>query len=109
MTTILELLAGVMVLTGAGLTLIGGLGLLRLPNFYTRIHAAGITDSLGSGLVLMGLLLLVPSWLVAVKLILTLGFLLLTTPVASHATAKAALVDPNYPPPTAHPTPPTGD
>ncbi|MFH1568778.1 MAG: monovalent cation/H(+) antiporter subunit G [Gemmatimonadota bacterium] len=75
---------------GAFFCLVGGVGLLRLPEFYTRLHAAGITDTLGAALVLSGLMLQAGSWLVAAKLALILGMLWLTSPTSSHAIAKAA-------------------
>jgi len=76
--------------TGSAFMIIGGLGLLRLPDFYTRIHAASITDTVGAWLVLVGLMLQAGLNLVMVKLVLILVFLVLTSPLASHALAKAA-------------------
>ena len=54
---VLDVLSGVLLGAGAFFVLSGGVGLLRFPDFYTRIHAAGITDSAGAGLILLGLLL----------------------------------------------------
>ena len=63
-------------LVAAGaLCCIGALGLLRMPDFYTRMHAASIVDTLGAGLVLLGLILQAGLTLVAVKLVM-IGFLL---------------------------------
>jgi multicomponent Na+:H+ antiporter subunit G len=75
---------------GSVFLLIGGIGLLRLPDFYCRIHPAGITDTLGAWLVLTGLMFASESWLVTVKLVMLLVFLFITSPLSSHALAKAA-------------------
>lgn len=80
-----------LILGGSAFALIGGLGLHRLPDFFTRLHAAGITDTLGAGLILAGLMVQGGLTLVTVKLFLILGFLLFTSPTATHALAKAAL------------------
>jgi multicomponent Na+:H+ antiporter subunit G len=66
-------------------------GILRLPDFFSRQHAAGITDTLGAGLVLFGLMLQGGLSLVTVKLIMILLLLLASSPVATHAIAQAAL------------------
>lgn len=77
-------------LFGAGFCFIGGLGLLRLPDFYSRIHGSGVTDTLGAGLVLLGLGFQSGLSLVTVKLVMIAIFLLLVSPVATHAIARAA-------------------
>ena len=77
-------------LLGSAFCIIGGIGLIRLPDFYSRIHGGGITDTLGAGLVMLGLMLQAGWSLVTVKLLLIMLFLLLTSPVASHAIARAA-------------------
>ncbi|AKE51593.1 hypothetical protein TQ33_0614 [Kangiella geojedonensis] len=64
----------------------------RFPDFFSRMHAASVTDTLGGTLVLLGLMLQVDGqYLVLVKLVLVLLFILLTSPTGSHALAKAAL------------------
>lgn len=68
----------------------GTLGVLRLPDFFTRIHAAGMTDTLGVELILMGLILQSGFTLLSLKFILVAFFLLLTSPTATHAIADAA-------------------
>ena len=87
---ILDVLSWILIVTGSVLLVIGGIGLLRFPDFYSRIQAAGITDSLCSILILAGLMLQADSIPLAAKLLFTLLFLLLTAPVASHALAKTA-------------------
>ncbi|HSN54603.1 MAG TPA: monovalent cation/H(+) antiporter subunit G [Candidatus Sulfomarinibacteraceae bacterium] len=85
-----EVLSWVLILAGSVFVVIGGVGLLRLPDFYTRIHAAGITDTLGSWLIVIGLILHEGLTLNAAKLVMLLFLLLATSPLASHALAKAA-------------------
>ena len=80
-----------LLLCGAFFCAVGGLGILRLPDFYSRQHAAGITDTLGASLVLIGLMLQAGLSLVCIKLGMILLFLLFTSPVATHTIAQAAL------------------
>lgn len=91
MSLVLDIVSWVLLLFGGGLVITGGIGVLRLPDLFTRLHAAGITDTLGAASILVGLALQAGPTLIAVKLLLILGFLLFTSPVASHAVAKAAL------------------
>jgi len=81
------------ILMGAGalFLLIAGIGILRLPDVFTRMHAAGIGDTLGAGLILAGLMFQGGFSLVTVKLVFVLILLLMTSPTATHALAKAAL------------------
>jgi multicomponent Na+:H+ antiporter subunit G len=79
-----------LLVAGGGFCIVGGLGLLRLPDVYARMHAAGITDTLGAGLILAGLMLQGGFSLVSVKLFLILVFLLFTSPTATYALANAA-------------------
>jgi multicomponent Na+:H+ antiporter subunit G len=83
------------VLMGAGalFVLSGGVGLLRFPDFYTRIHAVSVTDSAGAGLMLVGLLLLPSAWSTEIRLLVILLFLMLTGPTATHILAHAARRD----------------
>ena len=68
----------------------GALGIVRFPDFYTRLHAAGVTDTGGAEMILIGMLLQSPSWIVAVKLFFIGTFLFFTSPVATHAIAHSA-------------------
>jgi multicomponent Na+:H+ antiporter subunit G len=87
---VLEILGGILLLGGSALLLVGGIGLLRFPDFYSRVQAAGITDTLCCIMILIGLMLQAGSIPVAAKLLFTLLFLLFTAPTASHALTKAA-------------------
>jgi len=88
---VLDALIALMLAAGALLVVTGGLGLLRLPDFYTRLHGASVTDTLGAGLILVALAIEAGWSLVAVKLVLIWAFMLFTGPTATHALAKAAL------------------
>jgi multicomponent Na+:H+ antiporter subunit G len=88
---VVDLVSWALLLAGGFVVAAGGIGLIRLPDVYTRLHAAGTTDTLGSALVIAGLMLQAGWSLVAVKLALILLFFMLTSPVSSHALAKAAL------------------
>jgi multicomponent Na+:H+ antiporter subunit G len=72
--------------------LTGALGLVRLGDVYQRMHGAGIVDTGGAGLVLFGLLMISPEWQVSVRLVLIGALLILTSPTATHAIARAARV-----------------
>jgi multicomponent Na+:H+ antiporter subunit G len=87
---LLESLAYVLVFAGAGFCLVGAVGVLRFPDVYSRMHAAGITDTLGALLVLLGLVLLAGWSLATAKLVFILAFLWMASPTATHALAKAA-------------------
>jgi multicomponent Na+:H+ antiporter subunit G len=102
MTVLIDLLSWLILLGGVAFALIGSVGLLRMPDFYTRLHAAGITDTLGAGLILLGLMLQAGWTLISVKLLLILIFLWLTSPIATHALSRAALLDPDNAPPILH-------
>lgn len=86
----LDILSWVLLLGGGFFVFIGGVGALRMPDFYTRMHAAGITDTLGTILVLAGVIFQAGLSLATVKLIAIGLFLLLTCPTATYALANAA-------------------
>lgn len=90
---LLDVLSGVLLAAGALLLLSGAVGLLRFPDFYTRIHAAGITDSAGAGLLLLGLLAQGAGWATAIRLLIIMVFLAVTSPTATHLLAHAARRD----------------
>lgn len=69
----------------------GGVGLIRFPDFYTRMHAAGLTDTLGAGLIILGMFLQAGATLTAVKLVLIAFFIFFTSPTSTYAIANAAL------------------
>ena len=91
MQALLDVLSGVCLLGGAIFLLIGAIGVLRFPDFYTRLHAVSVCDTLGAGLVLLGLMLQGGLSLVTVKLLLIFYFMIFSSPTAVHALAQAAL------------------
>ncbi len=86
-----EVASWVCIIIGSVFLLIGGIGVLRLPDVFTRMHAAGITDTLGAGLITVGLMFEAGPNLVTAKLILMLIFVFFASPTATHALAQAAL------------------
>jgi multicomponent Na+:H+ antiporter subunit G len=102
---VLEAVSGLALLGGVFFMVVGGIGTLRLPDFYTRLHAAGMTDTLGAGLILVGLMFQGGMSQVTIKLILILLLLWCTSPVSTHALVRAALADPDNPRPLLHQDP----
>ena len=89
--TEIEILSGILVILGSLSIIVGLLGVYRMPDFYTRLHAASVIDTLGTILILFGLILYAGLNIVSIKLLLILIFILITTPTAAHALAKSAL------------------
>jgi multicomponent Na+:H+ antiporter subunit G len=87
----LNILSWLILLAGAVFLLIGAIGVLRFPDFYSRLHAVSVCDTMGAGLVLVGLMLQGGLSLVTVKLVLMFYFMMFTGPTAVHALAEAAL------------------
>ncbi|MFS2317395.1 monovalent cation/H(+) antiporter subunit G [Maricaulis sp. D1M11] len=83
---------GAAIFMGVGLifVLAGAIGVIRMPDFYTRMHAAGVTDTLGAELIITGLILQAGDWQTVAKLLLVGLLLFLTSPTATHAVANAA-------------------
>lgn len=71
---------------------VGAIGLLRMPDFFTRMHAASVIETLGAGLILLGLILQAGFTLVTVKLLMVGVLILFVSPTATHALARAAMV-----------------
>jgi len=92
MSAALDVLSWALLLTGGFFCVVGGVGLLRMPDVYTRMHAASVVETLGAGAILLGLLLQAGLTLVAAKLLMIGLLLFLTSPASTHALAKAALV-----------------
>ena len=104
---IIDYISYFLIVAGGIFCVIGGIGILRLPDFYCRTHGASITDTMGAGLMLFGLILQggkmmfnvdtgawqPDAWLIPVKLIFIALFILLTSPTAGHALIKAAYAD----------------
>lgn len=102
MTWLIDGLSVLALLGGVFFAIVSGVGMWRMPDFYTRMHAAGIIDTMGAGLILLGLMLQGGWTLITVKLVMILIFLWLTSPTACHALVQAALADPVNPRPLLH-------
>lgn len=90
MTLFVTILSWACLLTGGFLGISGAVGLFRFPDFYTRLHAASVTDTLCTGFIILGLVLQSGAVMMAIKLVLILLILSYTSPTAAHALAKAA-------------------
>ncbi len=88
---ILEVLSWISIIGGIFFMIVGTIGVVRMPDIYTRLHAAGMTDTMGAGLLLLGMCFQAGLTLVLVRLILIYVFLLFTSPISTHALASAAL------------------
>jgi len=91
MEILLDILSWIFLVTGSFFCLTGALGLFRFPDFFSRIHAASLTDTLGASLILIGLMFQAGWGIVLAKLIMILFFSIFAGMTASHAMAKAAL------------------
>ena len=90
MALLLDILSWCLILPGCGFLLIGAIGVLRMPDFYTRLHAAGLTDTMGASFLAAGMLLQTGLNLTGLKLVLILIFVIFTSPIAAHALINAA-------------------
>jgi multicomponent Na+:H+ antiporter subunit G len=90
-TAAIDILSSILILVGIVFMLIGGYGILKMPDFITRVHATSLIDSGAVIFILAGLILKAGFTLVAAKLGLVLIFLLLTSPTAIHALMGTAL------------------
>jgi multicomponent Na+:H+ antiporter subunit G len=91
MSAAIDMLSWICLVVGGVFCCIGALGLLRMPDFYTRMHAASVIDTLGAGLILLGLCLQAGWTLVTVKLLMIGLLIFFASPTATHALARAAM------------------
>ncbi len=91
MSVVVDVIVWACLLSGSFFVLTGGVGLIRMPDFFTRMHPAGLTDTLGAGLIIAGLMVEAGWSLNLAKLVMIMIFLLITSPTSSHALAHAAL------------------
>lgn len=90
MTELQNILAIILVSIGAFFMFIGSLGIIRLPDFYSRTHAIGKSDTLGIMLVLSGIAVYEGFTVTSIKLVIAIIFIALANPTGSHAIARAA-------------------
>jgi len=92
MTMLIDVLSWICLAGGGFFCIVGAAGMLRMPDFYTRMHAASVIETLGVGLLLAGLMLQAGLTLVTVKLLVIGLLVMFASPTASHALARAAMV-----------------
>ena len=92
MAIAIDILSWILLTAGGVFVFIGGMGALRMPNLYTRMHAASLTDTMAAVLIIGGIMLQAGLSLATIKLAAILLFLLLTSPTASNALASAAIL-----------------
>src|SRR5690606_8370439 len=97
MMEIAQYIAGFLMLLGALFSLIAAIGILRLPDLYTRMHAASKAGTLGSGLMLFAIAVVAFDAAVILRALAGFAFLLLTGPVSAHLLARAAFFS-GFPP-----------
>jgi multicomponent Na+:H+ antiporter subunit G len=90
-TLIVEIASWILILLGSFFTIVGAVGLLRMPEIFTRMHAASVTDTLGVGFLILGMALQAGLSLVTIKLFFLLALFVFTVPVVTHALARACL------------------
>lgn len=93
MSYVVEVLSWFCFIMGGFLCISGGVGMLRLPDFFSRVHASSVTESLATPLLLLGVALQTGWSLDTAKLLVVAGFVLMTNPTATHAMVKSALHD----------------
>ena len=91
MEHLLNIASAVCIVLGAGFFVAGTVGLLRLPDLYTRLHALTKADNLGLGLIMLGLILYAPDLFYAGKLLLLWVLVMVSGATGSHLIAKRAL------------------
>jgi multicomponent Na+:H+ antiporter subunit G len=91
MALALDLISWAFLMAGSFFAITGAVGVIRMPDVFTRLHASGVTDTGGAGLILIGLMFQGGLTLVTVRLALILGFLWFSSPVSTYALARAAL------------------
>jgi multicomponent Na+:H+ antiporter subunit G len=91
MSAAIDIASWVLLVAGGLFCVVSGIGLIRMPDFYTRVHAASVAETLGAGLILFGLILQAGWTLIAAKLVVIGLLLFFTSPAAGHALARAAL------------------
>lgn len=88
---VIDVLSWALILGGSFFTVVGALGLVRMPDVFTRMHAASVTETLGAGLLIVGMIMQAGLTLVTAKLLIILALLFFVSPVVTHALAAAAL------------------
>lgn len=93
MAVIVEVLSWILIASGSAFVVIGAIGMVRMPDLFTRMQAASLIDTVGAGLLLFGFMLQAGFGLVTLKLVVMLALFFFIGPMVSHALAQAALHD----------------
>lgn len=88
--TIINIISTIFIIIGLFFIIAGTVGLIRFPDFYSRMHATGKCDTLGEGLVIIGLIIYNGFNMISVKLLFLVIFIFVANPVSTHAIARAA-------------------
>jgi len=91
MDMLINIVSWVCIIGGSMFCLVGGLGLIRLPDMFARMHGASLIDTMGIGLILIGLMFQAGFTLITGKLVLILIFVFFTSPTSTYALARAAI------------------
>ncbi len=91
MPLLIDIVSWALIAAGSAFVVIGAVGVVRMPDVYTRMHAASVSETLGAGLLVAGFILQAGFTLVTLKLLFILGLFFFTAPVVTHALAQAAL------------------
>ncbi len=91
MALAIDILSWALISLGSFFTIAGAIGVVRMPDLFTRIHAAGVIDTAGVGFLVLGMMLQAGLSLVVLKLLFILALFFFTGPVVTHALAQAAL------------------
>jgi multicomponent Na+:H+ antiporter subunit G len=89
--TIVDGVSAILLLAGSFFLVVGAVGLIRMPDVFTRMHATSVSDTLGAGFLILGLVVQAGFTLVSVKLLIILAIFFFTSPLATHALARGAL------------------
>lgn len=92
MEPIFDLLSWVFIGAGLFFMIVGTVGILRMPDILSRLHPAGMTDTMGAFFLFLGMAFQTSDWMVLVRLLFIYGFILFTSPISGHALARAAIV-----------------
>ena len=91
MEVLINLISWFLFIGGSAFLLIGAIGVIRLPDIFSRMHGAGIIDTMGVAMLLFGMILQAGFTIVSIKLLMIILFVTFTNPTATHALARAAL------------------
>jgi multicomponent Na+:H+ antiporter subunit G len=91
MELLINLASWLLILGGSAFLLTGAIGMIRLPDMFSRMHGAGIIDTMGTTMLVLGMMLQAGLTMVSIKLFMILLFLMFTSPTTTHALARAAL------------------